>query len=424
MKKTLIRVLSLTLCALMLASSLLACGTSGKTMMSIGKQELSINMYQLMLSRYRGTIEYSYPEAAQDQFWDIVIDSTGTTYNDYFTASILENAKTYVAAMYVFEEVEKLELPKGTIDVIDEEMKKMVEELADGSKTSFNTQLSQFGVNYQMLRDAYIMEAKVAYLQDTLYGTDGTLLSDVVKEEYYQKNYTRFKHVFLFTYSAVYEQDANGDDIYYNDNDTIAYDKINGVTKNGTDGKPVTDANGDAIYYTADGKVAYDKVNGFRAYVYNEDGYVTTRQYTKAEVAEVEAKAKQILDMANSGEDFDELVEIYNEDPGFEEYTNGYYLTSASEYEIAEVKEVLPEMKVGEIRLIQSDYGYHVIKKYELDEGAYSDSVNGDFFTDFIPNLMTDMFLNMVAQYVDKVEVNEELASSIEIRDVAANYYY
>jgi hypothetical protein len=34
------------------------------------------------------------------------------------------------------------------------------------------------------------------------------------------------------------------------------------------------------------------------------------------------------------------------------------------------------------------------------------------------------MFLNMIAKYIDQVEVNEELASSIEIRDVAANYYY
>ena len=100
MKKTHIRARSLCLCALMLVVTLISCGSSGKTMMSIGDQKLSINMYQLMLSRYRGTMEYSYPEAAKDEFWDIVIDSTGTTYNDYFTASIYDNAKTYVCAMY------------------------------------------------------------------------------------------------------------------------------------------------------------------------------------------------------------------------------------------------------------------------------------------------------------------------------------
>ena len=125
MKKTYVRALALCLSVLLLAASLFSCGNSGKTMMSIGGQELSVNMYQLMLSRYRGTMEYSYPEAAQDQFWDIVIDSNGTTYNDYFTASIYEDAKTYVCAMYVFEEIEKLELPKGTLDVIDEEMEKI-----------------------------------------------------------------------------------------------------------------------------------------------------------------------------------------------------------------------------------------------------------------------------------------------------------
>lgn len=424
MKKTYVRALALCLSVLLLAASFFSCGNSGKTMMSIGGQELSVNMYQLMLSRYRGTMEYSYPEAAQDQFWDIVIDSNGTTYNDYFTASIYEDAKTYVCAMYVFEEIEKLELPKGTLDVIDEEMEKMVQELADGSKTAFNAQISQYGVNYQMLRDAYIMEAKVAYLQDHLYGTDGTLLSDVVREEYYQANYTRFKHVFLFTYSAVYEQDANGDDIYYNDDDSIAYDKINGVTKNGADGKPICDEKGNTVYYTTDGKIAYDKVNGYRAYVYTDEGYVKTRTYTNEEIAEVKATAEQVYEMALAGHDFDELVEIYNEDPGFEEYSNGYYLTSGSEYEIDEVKEALPDMKEGEIRLIRSEYGYHVLKKYELNEGAYKDSVNSDFFTDFNSKLTTDMFLNMIAKYIDQVEVNEELASSIEIRDVAANYYY
>ena len=424
MKKTHIRVLTLCLALVMLAVTACSCGGSGKTMMSIGKQKLSINIYELMLSRYRGTMEYSYPEAAKSDFWDIVIDSKGTTYNDYFTASIYDNAKTYVCAMYVFEEIEKLTLPKGTLDVIDEEMKKMVDELADGSKTAFNAQIAQYGVNYNMLREAYIMEAKVAYLQDTLYGTDGSLLSDVVREEYYRKNYTRFKHVFLFTYSAVYEQDANGDDIYFTDDDKIAYDKINGSPKADANGDPVKDANGNTVYYTADGRIAYDKVNGQRAYVYNEDGYVTTRNYTKEEIAAVEAKANQIFEMAKSGEDFDELVELYGEDPGFSEYLNGYSLTAESEFEIAEGKDELPGMQEGEIRLIRSDYSFHVLKKYELDEGAYKEKVNADFFTDFNEKLMTDMFLNLVNQYADKVEIDEELASSIEIKDVAANYYY
>ena len=87
MKKTPIRALAILLALMMLVTALGSCGRSGKTMMSIGDQKLSINMYQLMLSRYRGTMEYSYPEAAKNEFWDIVIDSTGTTYNDYFTAS-------------------------------------------------------------------------------------------------------------------------------------------------------------------------------------------------------------------------------------------------------------------------------------------------------------------------------------------------
>ena len=38
-------------------------------------------------------------------------------------------------------------------------------------------------MNIERIRDAYIMEAKVAYLQDHLYGSDGSLLSEAVREE-------------------------------------------------------------------------------------------------------------------------------------------------------------------------------------------------------------------------------------------------
>lgn len=423
-KKTYIRLLSLLLCVAMLCGTMTACGGGGETMMKLGDQKLSVNIYELMLSRYRGTMEYSYPDAAQDQFWDIVIDSSGVTYNDYFTASILDNAKTYICAMYVHDEVEGLTLPEETIKGIDEELRTMIDELADGSKTAFNAQIAAYGVNYQMLRDAYIMEAKIMNLQNTLYGVDGALLSDVVKEEYYQKNYVRFKHVFFFTYGAVYETDENGDAIYYNDNDSIAYDKTNGTTKTDENGNTVKDANGDPVYYTADGRISYDKKNGLRAYVYDKNGYVTTRKYTDEEIELARGKAEQIYQMAQADYDFDELVEIYNEDQGLDEYTNGFYLTPASEYEVEVVKEAVQEMKVGEIRLIESDFGFHVVKRYELDEGAYHDTVNADFFSDMTQNIMTDMFLKLVNQYADRVEVNEELVNSIEIRDVAANYYY
>ena len=410
--------------SLMLLVGLLASCGSGKTLMTIGKEKLSVNMYRLMLSRLRGTMEYSYTEASGDAFWNIVIDSSGKTYNEYFTQSVLENAKTYLCAMYVFDEVEKLTLPESTVTSIEEEIDSMILDLADGSKSGFNAILADFGVNIDMLKEAYIMEAKVAALKESLYGKDGALISDVVKEEYYQKNYMRFKHVFLFTYSAVYETDKNGDVIYYGEDDHIAYDKVNGKSATDESGALIKDEKGDTVYYTEDGKIAYDKKEGLRAYVYDENGYVKTRQYNDEEKAAVKAVADEVYGLASSGEDFDELVELYGEDPGMNEYTNGYYLTTDSEYEVKAVLEALPEMKDGEIRLIQSDYGYHVVKREALDEGAYSDSVNADFFTDFVSNVMTELFLNKVNAYADQVVVDEALLEGLDIKSAKPNYYF
>lgn len=423
MKKTIRRLLALLLCISLLSVALLGCG-SGKTLMSLDGCDLSLNIYRLMLSRLRGTMEYNYSEAANSTFWDIIIDADGTTYNDYFTASVLENAKTYLAAVYVHDKVEKMTLPESTLTAIDEEIAGLMNDTADGSKTEFNAILSEFGVNMKMLREAYIMEAKVEALQEKLYGKNGSLISDAVKEEYYQANYTRFKHVFLFTYVPVYITDENGDSVYYGDGNHIAYDKTVGTPRAGTDGEWLKDGQGDVIYYTADGRIAYDKTSGLRAYAYDENGYVQYRQYTDKECEAVAEKAEKIYERALSGEDFDYLVDNFNEDIGLKEYTNGFYLTADSEYEVKEVLEALPDMAVGEIRLIRSDYGYHVLKKYELDKGAYADSVNADFFTDFSGNLITQLFLGRIATYAEMVVVDESLLDGVDVKHSAANYYY
>ena len=182
--KILLLLLVLALCLPLLAG---CSGKKGKTLIEMEGVKVSVNTYELLLSRMKGALARSEGLAIEnDDFWTVVVDSDNTTYEEYLREAILENAKTYAVGVYLFDEVYGLTLPKETVDAIDQELKEFVEYDGDGSKTAFNAQLSQYGVNYQMLRDAYIMEAKVAYLQDHLYGTDGTLLSDVVREEYYQ----------------------------------------------------------------------------------------------------------------------------------------------------------------------------------------------------------------------------------------------
>ena len=107
MIKTLKRVLCLLLALLGIASCFVGCASQGKTMMELEKTKMSVNMFQLFLSRTKGTLCSSYSfgvEATVDSFWDKWIDSKGTTYNDFYTDAVLNEAKNYLAALYLFDQ--------------------------------------------------------------------------------------------------------------------------------------------------------------------------------------------------------------------------------------------------------------------------------------------------------------------------------
>ena len=81
----------ITACALallMLLLSLVGCSSYGKPVMELGGTEITENMIQFWLSRYKAQFEYYYGDAicsqydldSVDQFWPIVSDdATGET---------------------------------------------------------------------------------------------------------------------------------------------------------------------------------------------------------------------------------------------------------------------------------------------------------------------------------------------------------
>ncbi len=434
MKKVLIRALSVMLALVFAVTVLSGCSSKGKTLMEIDDTKLSVNMFQLFLSRMKGTMSSYYgEEALEDSFWDTVMSADGTTYNDHFTAQVLDNAKTYLAALYMFEQ-EGLELPDSYIEEIDDELERLIEQDADGSKNTFNSMLANYGVNYKMLREAYIIEAKISYLNDYLFGANGSKISPTLLEEYYQSNYARFKQVFIYTYALVYETDSDGQEIWYSATspNRISYDKT-ATPKTDDKGIAVKDKNGDTVYVGEDGKIAYDKKNGKRTPVLGEDGNQLTRDYTTEEIRAAIDRATLIEEQCVKGNYtlFDSLVDKYSEDVGMTEYPNGYYLTKDTHYDSPEVVEALFEMETGEIRTVHSDYGIHVVMKYELDEGGYADSDNSDFFVSndtgnyvFMSKLKEELLAEYLKKYIDKIEINEELLEGVDIKSVGANFYY
>ena len=431
--------LLLTVCVL--ACSLMGCAAKGETLMELDGSKMSVNMLSLYLSRMKGTLCATIgSDAKEDSFWDTLLYNDGTTYNDYYTQNVLKQAKTYLAALYLFKELD-LELPDSYEDEIDAEMESILANAPfNGSKTMFNEELANYGVNYSMLKEAYLIEAKIAYLREHLYGTNGSKVGTPLIEEYYQKNYAHFKHVFLYTHEKAYVTDENGDAIYYLDGTHIAYDQT-ATKKTDEFGAVVKDKNKDVVYVHEDGSIAYDKQNGKRQPIYEEDGSTQKIiQYSAAKKAEIRALADTILlraeetPLSSREVVFDQLISEFNQDASLdaEHYPNGYYLTKDAEYVSADVVKAVFEMKEGDVcRVIDDDYGVWVVMRYEAEEGAWAAEQYKDFFRHpttgsylFMGDLIDQLYAEYLAPYAEKVLVDEKRLEGVDMKSVKPNYYY
>jgi len=462
MKKKLLRAASLLLACLLTLLCTVSCANRGKTLLSIKKDgysaTLSVNLYELMMTRMKGMLYFSEitnngVDASNPLFWEYQDTYNGKdlqTIDEYYRDSILENCKTYLAALYLCK-VHNVTLSASEQDKIDARMEELVKTDGDGSKTKLNATLSPFAVNYNILRDAYELDALIQKLKDTLYGQNAALIGNNLKNTYLQENFVHFRQIFLATYNFVYERDEFGNDVYYypdgESKGRIYYDVYNGAVGLDKDGKEIKDDNGDTVYFVkgSDQKeIAYDTVNGVREplMVGTEQ---KTEEMTKGELDAVAAqKDELLLALKNStNAEFEaKILELEKENnPQGDnsstgtQYDDGIYLSKKIDYTTVgfahfdKIIAALDEMEVGEVTCVQSSFGYHIIKKYEHTENAFEKEGNEDYFANdyfnFYDDMVDDLMLAECQKYYDDIVVSEKvLEAAPKMRDVAVNSYY
>ena len=455
MKKTILRAVTLSLACLLLLLGCVSCGGKGKTLMELKKDgisvSLSVNFYELMLSRMKGTLSsYGYTAngvtADYAAFWDFKDTFNGDklqTIDQYYRDNILENCRTYLVALYLFEK-EGLSLSASAKQEIEDRLDELVLTDGGGSKTKLNSVLSAYGVNYDILKEIYTVEAKVAALQTHLYGENGKKLGDNVKTEFLNENYVHFRQVFVATFRYLYEEDSNGDTIYFYESsngtkDRICYDVHNGV-KDERSGSAVKDKNGDEIYYVKDTdykKIAYDSVNGVPAYIPTKDGSDYEKEYlTDKELEEKVNKAQELFDglKTATAAEFEAVMEAESDDNAeVSEYDDGFYLQKDLDYtasgekfmHLDDIVAALKTMQDGEVAMIKSSEGYHIIRKYPHTEHAYDKEENEAWFEGFYDNLIKKLFLEECRSHYGDIQLdNAILAASATMKEVKSNYYY
>lgn len=82
---------------------------------------------------------------------------------------------------------------------------------------------------------------------------------------------------------------------------------------------------------------------------------------------EAEEFANEILARLHAGEDFDELMWEYGQDPGMANFPGGYSFMSGEM--VPEFEEATRELEMGEISgLVRSHFGFHIIKRTEPNQ--------------------------------------------------------
>ena len=440
-KTTFTRLLSLVLVLLIAAgtvASLSGCSDrSGKVLLQSGNQTISTNAFQLMLSRVKGNLSRSGYNVQSDSFWDTVIESDGTVYNDFILQQTLYSAKQLLAAAVIFEE-EGLSLSQETLDSIEADIQEHINTDTDGSKSAFNSLLSAYGANITALRELYTLEAKASAVKGYLYGSNASKVAATVKQEFLDENAVCFKQILIRNYYEKYEKDTNGDDIYYltDENNArvnnIAYDTKNGIPRVDDKGEIIKDANKEMVYFLDDGRIAYDKEKGVRAPLYDQNGRVQTGEYTAEEKAAHLEQAQEILgsikagnytafesmisECMASGDDAvladNEFCFLYTTGDNDDDYLN----------DIADALDLLDE---GEVYLLSSEYGYSVLMKYPMVADAYADEAYAAWFGDFNARLTSYLFKIKCTSYIEAVTVDaEEFAALPSMKELGINYYY
>ncbi|MBE6913093.1 MAG: hypothetical protein E7473_11280 [Ruminococcaceae bacterium] len=115
----------------------------------------------------------------------------------------------------------------------------------------------------------------------------------------------------------------------------------------------------------------------------------------KSDIEEKKVLAEEIAARAVAGEDFDALIKEFGQDPGMESAPHGYIIdetgsTPSGSGMVPEFTEASVALEVGGVSApVQTDYGFHIIKRYPLDKAAVEDTSVGIPVSETNPEAVT-----------------------------------
>ena len=134
----------------------------------------------------------------------------------------------------------------------------------------------------------------------------------------------------------------------------------------------------------------------------------TKESLPEAEKAEKKKQADEILARAKKGEDFDTLVKEFSEDPGTHSQPDGYVFTSGEM--VPEFENCVRGLGMDEIGFAETSYGYHIIKRLDLDMASCKTIIEGSIYSERFVTYMEEK----IDEYKIEAVKNDEEYNAIK----------
>lgn len=365
------KIIALLLAAVITVLTVAGCGESATPALTFRETVLTENEYCYWMSYYKGYFLQNYFGQTQDNaaIWTTEM-AEGVTIGDYLELL----AQTSVMSMLVYTQL----FDEYGLSLTTEEeaaVSKTVDDLVAsvGGKSALNAILSAYYIDVDMLREIKLNQAKIARLQEYLYGENGIESATGAEiAEYYNESYYRARYIYISN-SKEYIRDENG------------------------------------------------------AVIANEDGSYQTRDLNAAEKIEKEALVKDLEMRLAAGEDFESLVAEYTMDMGMLKFTDGYYFNNTSAYlqyiDSAALAGV-PNMAIDATETVETELGWYIVKRLPLIDGAYADADYAIMFADIASQVNSVKMQSLVASFSEEILPNQEVLSSCRLAYSTPNFYY
>lgn len=380
----------------LLIFSLSSCGalSGGDTVMRYGSLSLNESDYLYIASVVKDSMVYYYQYYlynatgtvyGESDILAMQMDENGKTISDYVSDAIVETAKRVLI-------IEKLCADAG-ITITDQssldEINSYVDELeyAYGGQDLFEIELAKMGFTRSSVERYERFNKLISLYSDYRYGDSGTakIPSSTVNEKFLS-TYFKFEGC-IFSFKTEDDEGNSTDYLFdYTDDEIKTY-----FDENYAKVKHI-------LYRTVDssGKALSDE-----------------------EVAKAKADAEAALDAITKGEKTIDDFASENDDSSVE-------YTFTHDEMVDEFENAAFDMTVGEVRLVKTEYGYHVVEKEALTDTDLNGTVGDDGKTtggkhdEVIKNMSTARIRAEAEAYYEKLKSGETTSFNTESKD----YYY